>query len=139
MKPIDRTRKVKAGISIEDQITKLDSRAEQLFARGHFSEAGKYYSRALSLAKEPNVKAYFSGHIGICQYNAGKDKDALQHLLKASRLFDPAKPEFMPDMCGFVHFHLGSLLEYNGKITKSLEARRKRHAVDALRRHQPQL
>ncbi|MGD0309251.1 MAG: tetratricopeptide repeat protein [Acidobacteriota bacterium] len=124
MKSRERTRKVKAGGSIEDQITQLDSRAEQLFARGHFSEAGKYYSRALSLAKQPNVKAYFAGHVGICHFNAGNDKIALQDLLKSARLFDPAKPEFMPDMCGFVHFHLGSLLEYNGKITKSLEARR---------------
>jgi len=44
--------------------------------------------------------------------------------LKSSRLFDPDKPEFMPDMCGFVHFHLGSLYEYHGKISKALEARR---------------
>ena len=124
MKSKERTRKVKADSSMEDQISHLDSRAEKLFAQGHFSEAGKYYSRALGLAWQPNVKAYFEGQIGICHYNTGNDKDALQHLLRSTRLFDPAKPEFMPDMCGFVHFHLGSLLEFHGKITKSLEARR---------------
>jgi tetratricopeptide (TPR) repeat protein len=55
--------------------------------------------------------------------SAGTDKEALQHLLKSARLFDPNKPEFMPDMYGFVHFYLGSLLEYHGKIAKSLAAR----------------
>jgi tetratricopeptide (TPR) repeat protein len=46
-------------------------------------------------------------------------------LQKSERLFDPAQPEFMRDMCGFVAFHLGSLYEYYGKTTKSLEARKK--------------
>jgi len=46
------------------------------------------------------------------------------YLLKSVRLFEPDKPEFMPDMYGFVFFHLGSLYEYHGKIAKSLEARK---------------
>ncbi len=114
----------KAGSAVEAEITGLDTQAEKLFARSRYADAAKYYARALSLAREPNVKAYFSGQVGICHFNAGNDKEALHQLLRAARLFDPAKPEFMPDMCGFVHFHLGSLFEYHGRITKSLEARR---------------
>ncbi|MBZ5497266.1 MAG: tetratricopeptide repeat protein [Acidobacteriia bacterium] len=109
--------------SKEDRISLLDSHAENLFEKGRYGEAGEFYQQALDLAKQPNVRAYFTGQIGICQYNAGNDKEAVHHLLKSARLFDPQKPEFMPDMCGFVHFYLGSLFEYYGKVTKSLEAR----------------
>jgi tetratricopeptide (TPR) repeat protein len=116
-------RKSKAATAREDQIAALDARAEKLFAKGRFTEAARHYLRALRLAKGPNDRAYFSGQIGICHYNAGKDREALLYLVKSTRLFDPGKPEFMPDMFGFVHFHLGSLLEYHGKIAKSLEAR----------------
>ena len=115
--------KLESAASNQDRVALLDSFAESLFEKGRFSEAGKYYRRALDLAKPANVRAYFAGQVGICQYNAGKDKEALQNLLKSARLFDADKPEFMPDMCGFVHFYLGSLYEYHGKIAKSLEAR----------------
>jgi tetratricopeptide (TPR) repeat protein len=110
--------------SIEDQTSLLDSYAEMLFAKGRFTEAAGFYERAFKLAKQPNVRAYFSGHLGICRYNAGKDRQALTYLLKSSHLFDAEKPEFMPDMCGFVHFYLGSYYEYHGQIAKSLEARK---------------
>lgn len=45
-------------------------------------------------------------------------------LAKSAELFDPKKPEFMPDMYGFVHFHLGSLFEYQGRHPQSLAARK---------------
>lgn len=115
---------LKNAKSPEDQASLLDSHAEKLFAKGRFAEAARYYEQALKLAKQPNVRAYFSGQTGICYYNEGKDKEALVHLLKSSRSFDETKPEFMPDMCGFVHFYLGSYYEYHGKIAKSLEARK---------------
>lgn len=115
---------LESAVSREDRISLLDSYAEKLFEKGRYAEAGKFYGQALDLAKQINVRAYFAGQVGICQYNAGNDKEGLLHLLKSARLFDPSKPEFMPDMCGFVHFYLGSLFEYHGKITKSLEARR---------------
>ncbi len=124
MKSRERTRKVKTGGSIEDQITQLDSRAEQLFARGHFSEAGKYYSRALSLAKQPNVKAYFAGHVGICHFNAGNDKDRAS---RSSEVRPPVRSRQARVYAGHVRirsFSPGIAFGVHGKITKSLEARR---------------
>jgi tetratricopeptide (TPR) repeat protein len=108
----------------EEKIALLDEYAGELFEKGEFDQAGKHYSEALKLEKQPNVRAYFAGQVGICQFNAGNDREALQNLLKSARLFEPDGPEFMPDMYGFVHFHLGSLFEYHGKLAKSLEARR---------------
>jgi tetratricopeptide (TPR) repeat protein len=110
--------------SKDEKVTLLDSYAEELFEKGKYTEASKHYSQALAFAKEPNTRAYLAGQVGICHYNSGNDKEALLFLLRSSRFFDPAKPEFMPDMCGFVHFHLGSLFEYQGKHAKSFEARR---------------
>jgi len=115
--------KLRSTTSIQDRISLLDACAEKLSEAARFSEAAGCYAQAFQLAKPANVRAYFAGKIGICRYNAGTDKEALQHLLKAARLFDPGKPEFMPDMYGIVHFYLGSLLEYHGKIAKSLAAR----------------
>ncbi len=110
--------------SADEKISLLDSYAEELFEGEKYTEANGYYLKALNLEKRANVRAYFAGQSGICHYNEGKDKEALKQLLKSSRLFDPDLPEFMPDMYGFVHFHLGSLFEYHGKPAKALEARR---------------
>ncbi len=110
--------------SKEEKIALLDSYAEELFEKGAYSDASKYYQQALALEKLQNGRAYFLGQIGICHYNAGNDQLALKCLLKSARQFDPDKPEFMSDMYGFVYFHLGSLFEYYGKVAKSLEARR---------------
>jgi tetratricopeptide (TPR) repeat protein len=107
-----------------EKISLLDSYAGKLFERGRFKEAAKYYIRALEMASLQNARAYFCGQAGICHYTDGNDQEALQYLVKSARLFAPDKPEFMPDMCGFVNFHLGSLYEYLGKQTKSLEARK---------------
>lgn len=108
----------------EQRITVYDKYAEELFNKEQYADAIKLYSAAYRLAKEPNIKAYFSGRIGICHFNTGDDKRAFVHLLKSTRLFEPHKPEFMRDMYGFVYFHLGSLYEYHSKIAKSLEARK---------------
>ncbi len=110
--------------SKDEKITLLDEYGGELFERGRFDHAGKYYSEALGLENRTNVKAYFAGQVGICHYNTGNDKAALRYLLRSARLFEPDQPEFMPDMYGFVYFHLGSLFEYHGKLAKSLEARR---------------
>lgn len=115
--------KLKKAGNKEEQISLLDSYAEQLFGKGKYSEACRYYAKALAMARLANVRAYLAGQIGICNYNLDRDKPALEFLLKAVRLFDPAKPDFMADMCGFVYFHLGSLYEYHGKLSKSLQAR----------------
>jgi tetratricopeptide (TPR) repeat protein len=115
--------KLKSATS-EERISIYDAYAEELFAKGGFAEAALIYSEAYQLAKVPNIKAYFAGQIGICHYNNGDDKKAFQFLLKAAQLFQPDQPEFMPDMYGFVSFHLGSLYEYHGKISKSIEARK---------------
>jgi tetratricopeptide (TPR) repeat protein len=106
------------------KISLLDSYAGKLFEKGKFKDAASCYVRALEMASLRNAKAYFSGQAGICYYTAGNDQIALQYLLKSARLFAPDKPEFMPDMCGFVNFHLGSLYEYLGNQAKSLEARK---------------
>jgi len=110
--------------SKEEKVSLLDTFAEELFEKGQYSAASKYYEQAFALERQANARAYFAGQVGICHYNEGDDKLALSSLLKSTRLFDPDKPEFMPDMYGFVYFHLGSLFEYHGKIAKSLEARR---------------
>jgi tetratricopeptide (TPR) repeat protein len=113
-----------ATASKENKVTLLDAYAEELFEKENYSEACKYYEKALALEKKANARAYFAGQVGICHYNAGNDKLALTHLLKSARLFDPDQAQFMPDMYGYVYFHLGSLFEYCGKVAKSLEARR---------------
>jgi tetratricopeptide (TPR) repeat protein len=116
--------KLATSASKNEKISMLDSYAEELFQKGNYAEAGKYYAQAFQLEKQPNIRAYFAGQMGICHFNTGADREALQLLLKSARLFEPDKPEFMPDMYGFVYFHLGSLFEYHGKIAKALEARR---------------
>ncbi len=116
--------RLKSAASDEDRISIFDAHAEELFDQENYSEAVKIYTEALKMAKEPNIKAYFTGLIGICHFNTGNDKKAFDFLLKSAQLFEPDKPEFMRDMYGFVFFHLGSLYEYHGKIAKSLESRR---------------
>jgi tetratricopeptide (TPR) repeat protein len=116
--------KLKRAATKEDRITILDAYAEELFNKERYAEAIKLYSRGLKISQQQNVKAYFNGQIGICHYNAGNDSNAFRYLLKSAQLFQPDKPEFMPDMCGFVFFHLGSLYEYHGKNAKSIEARK---------------
>jgi tetratricopeptide (TPR) repeat protein len=113
-----------ASTSKQERITLLDAYSEQLFDKGDYALARKYYAQAMSLEKQRNVRAYFAGRIGICSYNRGEDREALRFLIRSARLFQPDQPEFMQDMYGFVYFYLGSLYEYHGKVEKSLEARR---------------
>jgi len=110
--------------SKEEMISLLDACAGDLFAKGRFRDALQHYSQALELEKLTNARAYFMGHMGICHFSLGEDKEALSCLLRSARAFRPDEPEFMPDMYGFVYFHLGSLYEYHGKTAKALEARR---------------
>jgi len=116
--------KLKRTVTDEERLSLCDAYAEELFAKDKYSEAITIYSQAQKIPKKRNVKAYFTGQIGICHFNAGDDKEAFNHLLRSARMFDPDKPEFMRDMYGFVLFHLGSLYEYHGKLVKSLEARK---------------
>jgi tetratricopeptide (TPR) repeat protein len=116
--------KLKEAATKEERISILDAYAEELFSKENYAESIKIYSQALKIALQQNAKAYFTGQIGICHFNAGNDNSAFRYLQKSSQLFQPGTPEFMPDMCGFVSFHLGSLYEYHGKIAKSLEARK---------------
>ena len=117
-------KRLSSAATKEEKASLLDAFAEALFEREKYREAIRYYSAALRLERRPNVRAYLDGQIGICNYNLGNDREARQHLLSSTKLFDPAQPEFMPDMCGFVHFHLGALFEYQGNIRMALEARR---------------
>lgn len=117
--------KLKSAASGEERMALMDAYAGDLFEKERYSEAVEVYSQALKIPKQQNVKAYFAGRIGICNFNAGNDKDAFLYLMKSERMFDPGQPEFMSDMYGFVLFHLGSLYEYYGKTAKSLEARKK--------------
>jgi tetratricopeptide (TPR) repeat protein len=118
------TKRAAAATSTEQRVAILDARAEKLFERERYAEASRLYQEACGLEKQPNARAYFLGQIGICRYNLGDDRQALRSLRRSAQLFRPGEPEFMPDMCGFVHFHLGSILEYQGKIAQSLAARR---------------
>ncbi len=115
--------KLKNATSIEERIALFDTYGEELFEKGKYAEAVGIYSKALTIRNRPNVKAYFTGQIGICFFNSGNDKEAFKYLLQSARLFKPDKPEFMEDMYGFVYFHLGALYEYHGKFAQSLEAR----------------
>ena len=115
--------KLQSASSVDEKIALYDAYGEELFDREKYSEAIGVYTLALKIKNRPNVRAYFAGQIGICHYNAGNDTEAFRFLQQAARLFDPKKPEFMEDMCGFVYFHLGSLYEYHGKIPQSLRAR----------------
>jgi tetratricopeptide (TPR) repeat protein len=116
--------RLKKAVTEEERISLMDAYAEELFKKENYSEAMKIYTQGMKIARQQNIKAYFAGQIGICQYNAGNDQKAFMYLMKSAQLFDPNKPEFMQDMYGFVSFHLGSLYEYHGKTTKSLEARK---------------
>jgi tetratricopeptide (TPR) repeat protein len=116
--------KLKSAVSAEQRISIYDAYGEELFDKEAYADAVKIYTEAIKIAKEPNIKAYFEGRIGICHFNTGNDKKAFAHLLKSAQTFEPDKPEFMRDMYGFVFFHLGSLYEYHGKIAKSLESRK---------------
>jgi tetratricopeptide (TPR) repeat protein len=116
--------RLKNAVSDEQRISLYDAYAEGLFNKEDYAEAVKAYTAALKMAKVPNIKAYFAGRIGICHFNTGSDKRAFDSLIKSAELFEPDKPEFMEDMYGFVHFHLGSLYEYHGSVAKSLEVRR---------------
>jgi tetratricopeptide (TPR) repeat protein len=116
--------KLKSATSTDERIALFDTYGEELFEKENYAAAVRVYSQALTLRDRPNVKAYFSGRIGICHYNSGNDKEAIKYLQQSARLFKPDKPEFMEDMYGFVYFHLGSLYEYHGKIAQSLEARK---------------
>ena len=117
--------RLKNAATAEERLALMDAYGGDLFDRERYADANGIYSQALRLARQPNVKAYFAGRVGICHFNAGSDKEAFTFLLKSAGLFDPQRPEFMSDMCGFVYFHLGSLYEYHGKTAKSLEARKK--------------
>lgn len=116
--------KLKRASSNEERLAVYDAYANELFNREKFTEARNIYEQALKLTKLHNVKAYLSGKIGICHFNSGEDNTAFSCLKKSVLLFQPDKPEFMRDMYGFVLFHLGSLYEYHGKTTQSLEARK---------------
>ncbi|PYV09231.1 MAG: hypothetical protein DMG07_23740 [Acidobacteria bacterium] len=118
-------KRLASASSPDEKISLLDALAEELFDKENYAGASGYYRQALRLERQPNGRAYFAGQIGICHYNLGNDREALKHLEKSAQLFEPGKPEFMPDMCGFVNFHLGSIFEYQGKVAKSLEARRR--------------
>jgi len=116
--------KLKSAANDEQRIAVHDAYAEELFAKEDYAEAALVYGQAFKLAKQPNVKAYLAGKIGICHYKDGRDKQATQYLQKSAQLFRPEEPEFMRDMYGFVLYYLGSLYEYLGKAAKSLEARK---------------
>jgi tetratricopeptide (TPR) repeat protein len=116
--------KLKRAETEEERLSLLDAYAEELFAKEKYSDAIEIYSQAQKIPKQKNIKAYFDGQIGICYFNEGNDKEAFASLVKSANMFEPDKPEFMPDMYGFVLFHLGSLYEYHGKVEKSLEVRR---------------
>ena len=115
---------LKRAASDAERLDIHDAYAKGLFDRENYTEALNIYTQALEFTKQQNVKAYLLGKIGICHFNKDEDKTALQRLKKSAQLFQPDKPEFMPDMYGFVLFHIGAIYEYHGKHVQSLEARK---------------
>lgn len=118
------TQKIAKAKSKSEKISLLNAYAEDLIKREKYAAASRYFEQAYQLEKKANARAYFAGQAGVCHYNLGNDREALQHLSKSAKLFEPDQEEFMPDMYGFVHFYLGSLYEYQGKVAKSLQARK---------------
>ena len=116
--------RLKRAASDNERLAIHETYANALFDREKYTEALNIYEQALNHTKQQNVKAYLVGKIGICHFHKGEDKTAFQRLKKSVQLFKPEQPEFMRDMYGFVLFHLGSLYEYHGLISKSLEARK---------------
>ena len=141
--------RLKSAASNEERISLMDAYAGDLFEKERYSEAVQIYSQALKIPKQANVKAYFAGRIGICQFNAGNDKEAFLYLVKSERMFDPAQPEFMRDMCGFVPSTLGRSMSTTGRrpnlwkrgksVKNTAGQPGKRHAMDAVCRAQPEL
>lgn len=80
-----RTRRPTSTASTDEKIAALDAHAEELLDKEKYAAASRQYEEALRLEKKPNARAYFTGQIGICQYNLGNDRDALKHLLKSAQ------------------------------------------------------
>ena len=115
---------MKRAASDEERLDIHDAYAKELFDKDNYTEALNIYTQALEFTKQQNIKAYLVGKIGICHFNKDEDKAALVRLKKSAQMFQPNKPEFMPDMYGFVLFHIGAIYEYHGKNAQSLEARK---------------
>ena len=114
---------LKTAKTVECKLDLLDEIASYYYDKENYQKALKYYGKGESLAPGGNLRAYYLGQKGICYYLQHQDQGARKALLSAKEMFRLEEPDFLPEMYGLVHFFLGSLHEYSGENSRSLEAR----------------
>ena len=115
--------KLTAAKGAREQLEVLDEIAAHYYDQNDYQEAVAYYREAEKLAPEGNPRTYYQGTEGICHFFLNKDEEAHRALLGAKEMLRPNEEDFDPEICGLVHYFLGSLYEYNDKNDASLEFR----------------
>jgi tetratricopeptide (TPR) repeat protein len=108
---------------VNEKLDVLDELASYYYDHDNYQKAISYYQEAEKLAPAGNPQAYYQGLEGICYFFLKKDKEAYQALLGAKEVLRPKEDDFDPEICGLVHYFLGSLYEYNEANDSSLECR----------------
>ena len=108
---------------VNEKLDVLDELASYYYDHDNYQKAITYYREAEKLAPAGNPLAYYQGLEGICHFFLKKDKEAYQALLGAKEVLRPKEDDFDPEICGLVHYFLGSLYEYSEKNDSSLECR----------------
>ncbi len=115
--------KLTAAQGARGKLEILDEIAAYYYDQDDYQEAVTYYGAAEKLAPEGNPRAYYQGMEGICHFFLNKDQEAHQALLGAKQMLRSDEEDFDPEICGLVHYFLGSLYEYNDDNDTSLEFR----------------
>ncbi|MCZ6877118.1 MAG: tetratricopeptide repeat protein [Acidobacteria bacterium] len=108
---------------VNEKLEVLDELASYYYDHDNYQKAITYYQEAEKLVPAGNSLAYYQGLEGICHFFLKKDKEAYQALLGAKEVLRPKEDDFDPEICGLVHYFLGSLYEYNEANDSSLECR----------------
>jgi len=115
--------KLKSIQDVQERLDILDFLASHYYDEDDYQRALKFYKEAQTLASPGNPRAYYTAQFGICHYLLHNDREARQALLSARRMSNPTGPDFSAEIHGLLHYFLGSLFEYEGDNTGSLEAR----------------
>ena len=109
--------------NVQDKLEVLDEIAAHYYEEDQFQKAVTYYQQAEKLAPEGNPRAYYQGLEGICYFLMNQDEKAYLALTGAKEMLHPDGKDFDPEICGLVHYFLGSLYEYGEQNDASLESR----------------
>jgi tetratricopeptide (TPR) repeat protein len=115
--------KLKTVREPEERLELLDQIALHYYDNDEYPKAAGFYDQAQKLAEPGNSRAYYLGLKGICHFLLHSDKEALEALTAARAMFVPEEQDFVPEVCGLVHYFLGSLYEYSGENQASLKSR----------------